>query len=209
MVGIKICGLKRKEDIDAINRYLPEFAGFVFARSRRRIEPGMAKALAVNLDKRIKKVGVFADESIENIAAIADFCGLDVVQVHGDETARYAVRLKSVLPAGTKLWKAIRVKDDAVTDIRSVPGTDGLVLDSFSAEEKGGTGKCFNWFNVREAGKCGIIVLAGGLNHMNVREAIRIVKPSVVDVSSGVETNGHKDVNKIRDFIYTVRGGLY
>lgn len=213
MTKVKICGIRREADVLSVNRHLPEYIGYVFAESRRRITPEHAAELSGLLDRRIKKVGVFVNEEIEKIAEIVNKCSLDAVQLHGDESSdmidELGARLDRMEKARPELWKAVRVKD--AHSLKLVKGfdVDKLVLDTYDEASYGGAGRVFDWSLALEAGKCRDIVLAGGLKADNLVEAIRVLAPAVVDVSSGVETDGWKDERKIRDFIYTARYNTY
>jgi len=207
---VKICGLRRREDIEIVNIHLPDYAGFVFAESKRKVTPELAKELSGMLDKRVKSVGVFVNEKPETVLDISIECDLDVVQLHGDETPAFIKELKKN-KIQSAIWKGIRVQDSR--SIRSIqdynidePNVEAFVLDAFAEGVYGGTGSTFDWKLAREAGKFGRIILAGGLNVHNLREAIAAVRPYAVDVSSGVESCGYKDESKIRDFICTARG---
>jgi len=205
---IKICGVRRVEDIKSVNKYLPEFVGFVFAPSRRQVDIETVKMLSGNLDKRIKKVGVFVNESGQKVAETAGQCGLDVVQIHGDESPEYINSLRGTLacsPKKVEIWKALRVKDNNSLKIMEMYSADAFLLDAYIEGSYGGAGKVFDWSMAASAGKMGKIILAGGLSRSNVREAIRVLRPYSVDVSSGVESDGWKDETKIREFICTVR----
>jgi phosphoribosylanthranilate isomerase len=205
MPKVKICGIRRKDDISFVNKYLPEFIGFIFADSKRKIKPEDAKALLENLDKRIKTVGVFVNEDIKTVVETAEICNLNVVQIHGDEDINYINDLKSELGTKIEIWKAIRVKDEKSLSSFKQFNVNAILLDTYSTDGYGGSGKVFDWHLAAEAGKQGKIVLAGGLNKNNIREAINVVMPYVLDVSSGVETDGFKDEGKIRGFINMVR----
>jgi phosphoribosylanthranilate isomerase len=208
MVKLKICGLRRNIDIEYVNRHLPDYIGFIFAESKRQVEPEQVKLLTGQLDYRIKKVGVFVNAALDKVLHTVDLCGLDVVQIHGDESPEYIYELKSKLK-GTEVWKAIRVKDaDSIKTMKAY-NADAFVLDAYVDGCYGGAGKTFDWSLAIEAKNYGNIVLAGGLNLKNVREATGLVHPFAVDISSGVETDGFKDEEKIKDFIYSVRRNVY
>lgn len=210
MTKVKICGLTRERDIEIVNRHLPDYAGFVFSESRRRIAAGKAAELCAGFDRRIKKAGVFVNEKLSDVLEIAAMCRLDVIQVHGDESPEFISCLKKKLP-GVEVWKAVRVRDaNSITKIRDYfmeqeYFPDAIVLDAYSNKGYGGTGKTFDWKIAKEAAVNCRIILAGGLAPENVKEAVEIVCPYAVDVSSGVETEGYKDEIKIRDFINAVR----
>ncbi|HEX9061747.1 MAG TPA: phosphoribosylanthranilate isomerase, partial [Clostridia bacterium] len=208
MPKIKICGIRRQQDISYVNKYLPEYIGFIFAESKRRVFPDTAAKLVEELDPKIAKVGVFVNESIDTVVSVSNECCLDVVQIHGDETPQYIVELKEKLYTNNpdiKVWKAIRVKDSESLAGMKEYEVDAYVLDSFVEGSYGGSGKTFDWNLAREARSFGKVVLAGGLDSYNAWQAVAKVQPCIIDISSGVETDGYKDENKIREFINTVR----
>ncbi|HHW57626.1 MAG TPA: phosphoribosylanthranilate isomerase [Clostridia bacterium] len=201
MAKIKICGLRRKEDIEYANELKPDYVGFVFSKSKRQVNLEQALYLISLLDKNIKTVGVFVNEPVEEVLKIAKTLNLDVLQFHGEETQEYIDNFKNFT-----VWKAIRIKDRE--DLRKTKEFDvnALLFDTFSKGNYGGTGETFNW-DVLKVFKLSLpIILAGGLNENNVEEAIKVVNPYAVDVSSGVETEGYKDFNKMKSFIEKVRG---
>lgn len=221
MVKIKICGIKREEDVRLINMYLPDYAGFVFAESRRRVTIKQALNLCRRLDKRIRRVGVFVNEPEDVIIEAVKDLSLDVVQLSGDENPDYVRSLderikktrsweKGSVEKRIEIWKAIRVVDKSSLDKMRIYDVDKYLLDSYTKGSFGGSGTTFNWDLIKEELKilnsCKNIIIAGGLNSENVKEAIKILNPYGVDVSSGVETGGVKDEGKIRDFINCVRG---
>ncbi|ADD02682.1 Phosphoribosylanthranilate isomerase [Thermoanaerobacter italicus Ab9] len=201
MVKVKICGLRRKEDIEYANQLKPDYVGFVFAKSKRQVEIEQALYLISLLDKEIKTVGVFVDEPVENVLKIAQTLNLDVLQFHGDETQDYIDNFKNFT-----VWKAIRIKDKEDLEKTKVFRVNSFVFDTLTKNEYGGTGKTFNWEVLKGFELNVPIILAGGLNENNVEEAIKIVNPYAVDVSSGVETEGYKDFKKMKSFIEKVRG---
>jgi phosphoribosylanthranilate isomerase len=208
MIKVKICGLRREIDIEYVNRQKPDYIGFIFAESKRRIEPKEASRISTSLDRRIKKAGVFVNEKFENIVETVGICGLDIVQIHGDETTEFISRLKEEIN-GVEVWKAIRVKDEESIKILETYQADAFLLDAYVEGSYGGAGKSFDWNLASLAKKYGKIILAGGLNLSNITEAVRIVQPFAVDTSSGVETEGFKDEEKIKSFVYSVRRSEY
>jgi len=201
MTQIKICGLTREEDIQAVNRWLPDYAGFVFAASRRRVMPEQACKLKEKLDSRIKAVGVFTSESADNIARLCETGVIDIVQLHGDETEDFLRVLKSKISC--PVIKAVRVQSSEQIQEAQKLSCDMLLLDTYDKKTYGGSGKTFDYSLIPELQKP--FFLAGGLESGNIAGAIREIHPFGVDVSSGVETNGVKDENKIRRVIETVR----
>lgn len=203
MAKIKICGLKRPADIEYVNQARPEYAGFVFAPSRRRVTVEESMLLCRQISPGIRKVGVFVNESRENILQIAGMCGLDVVQLHGDESGEDVTYLRR--HSDLNIWKAVRIKDTASLSDMAKYEVDAFLLDTYVDGSFGGTGKAFDWRIAREAGLMGRVILAGGLHAENVKSAIAIARPYGVDVSSGVETDGLKDEGKIKDFVCRAR----
>jgi phosphoribosylanthranilate isomerase len=207
---IKICGLFRIEDIRYANDVRPDYIGFVFAKSRRRVSAEQARKLREHLDAGITPVGVFVDSGVAEIAALVNGRVIDMVQLHGSETAAYITRLREVCDAG--IIKAVRIGDGI--DGAQLPehaalqkenyGADYLLLDSGA-----GSGKMFDWqMAARIAaghGFAGSFFLAGGINPGNIREAVALC-PFAVDVSSGAETNGTKDREKMTALVAACRG---
>lgn len=202
---IKLCGIRRPEDIAFLNEFRPDYAGFVFAGQKRRVSPEAAADLAQKLKPEIGRVGVFVDEAPEFIASTVQFAGLNVVQLHGDETAREIEALRRLLP-GIEIWKAVRVRDRASIPAALGLGADLLLLDSFSKDEYGGTGKTADFSLIREANLREPFVLAGGLNSDNLESSVRELSPYGVDISSGIETDGVKDRRKIEQIMRILRG---
>lgn len=196
---IKVCGIRRKEDIEIINKYRPEYIGFIFADTRRYVSPEAAGELRRKLRGDIKTVGVFVNAPPETVRKTVKTVGLDVVQLHGDEDGDYITALGNVC----ELWKALRVRGGE--DIPGIDGVSRILLDKYDQNEYGGTGKCFDWTRSGTIKSDKPIVLAGGLTKENVLQGIRLFNPVCVDVSSAVETDGFKDERKIREFIETVR----
>lgn len=202
MTQVKICGIKREIDVEFINKYLPNYAGFVFAGTKRKLSPEIAKSLCRLTDSRIKKVGVFVNEDFENLLNIASLCRLDVIQLHGDETPKYVQNVKN---AGYEVWKAFRIQDSSIFEEIKKYNADKYLLDTYVKDEFGGSGIAFDWSLIKNGEN---IILAGGLTRENVAEAITIAKPYCVDVSSGVEDElGYKDEQKIRKFMEAVNRG--
>jgi len=200
MSKVKICGLSREKDIEAVNRVLPDFIGFVFAPSRRRVDVKTAALLNEMLDPQIGAIGVFVNESIEKVADIYKNGIIDLVQLHGDEDDGYIKRLKSY--CGCPVIKAVGVG----SVLSSLPvESDYLLFDTLS-EQRGGTGKPFAWSTIKDYHGLPFF-LSGGLSTLNVVDSIRLLAPYCVDVSSGVETDGMKDADKIEEFINAVRRG--
>ncbi|MDR0294529.1 MAG: phosphoribosylanthranilate isomerase [Oscillospiraceae bacterium] len=192
MTKVKICGLSRREDIDAVNRALPDYIGFVFAPSRRRVDAETAAALKERLDGRIKTVGVFAGQDIETVAELCRNGVIDWIQLHGGEDGAYIRRLRD--RADVPIIKAVPVTTAAIWP----DGADYALFDG----PRGGGGETFDWTLLQGTDRP--YFLAGGLHAGNVRAALKR-KPYAVDVSGGVETGGVKDAAKIDAFVRLVR----
>lgn len=195
-IKVKICGLTRECDIEYANVLLPDYIGFVFAKSRRQVSPEQACNLKVKLDKKIKAVGVFVDEPIDTVLKIASEGIIDIIQLHGREDEIYIARLKEAVDK--QIIKAYRI--DTEKDISAAKQTkaDMVLLDNGA----GGTGKCFDWNLISELNIP--YFLAGGIDTDNVSQAL-LLEPYAVDVSSGVETDGVKDFDKMKKIIESVR----
>ena len=201
-MDIKICGIRRTEDIEIVNKYKPEYIGFIFAPTRRYVSPEFAAELKSRLADGIKAVGVFVNEDPETVLEIAKTVPLDVIQLHGDEDEEYIKSLGHVYG----IWKAVRLNGGE--EIPEIEGADRILLDKYDANEYGGIGETFDWSAGAEVKGKIPVMLAGGLKRENVSRGIEIFNPAGVDVSSGVETDGIKDEDKIREFIKTVRGQI-
>lgn len=204
MVKVKICGITTPDDARMAVESGADALGFVFYdKSPRNINPAVAAQIIATLPPFIQTVGLFVNEETERINWTADYCGLDVVQLHGDESP------EDCLEVNRRVIKAFRIKDIvSIEPIRKYQ-VSGILLDTWSPDAFGGTGKSFNWEMAAAAGNYGRIILAGGLSPENVAEAIRAVKPYAVDVSSGVEsTPGKKDAAKVKEFIKIAKGKL-
>lgn len=205
MVKIKICGLKTMEDIYMVNRRKPDFAGFVFAGSRRRITPERAVEMKKGLLPEIRSVGVFVNEDPELVVRLAEGGVLDYIQLHGDEDAAYIRQLKA--KTEKPVIKAVRVRSrEDIRQAERLP-CEYLLLDTYKAGEYGGSGEAFCWELIPEIGKP--FFLAGGLCEENIAEALKRCHPWAVDVSSSVETDGRKDAEKVGRFMEAVRASEY
>lgn len=196
---IKVCGITTVEAAKAVEKYGADFIGFLFAPSKRKIAPKDAKNIAKELSPNVKKVGVFVNESIENIIDIATTVGLDYIQLHGDEDANFAKQIPF------PVIKAFSIDQIDLNTVEQYPA-DFFLLDSPGKKYRGGTGETFNWERIKELNiDTEKIILAGGLHAENVQTAIQTVAPRGIDVSSGVETDGKKDPAKIKEFLQRAR----
>ena len=197
MTKVKICGLMNLEDALVAAEAGADALGFVlYPRSPRCVKPAAVQEIVRQLPPYVTTVGVFANIGAKEMLDMMEGCGLDLAQLQGDEPPSVCKRL------GSKAVKAIRVKNRDSLDLMKNYSVRAFVLDTYTEDNFGGTGKRFDWDLAVEAKKYGRIILAGGLNPENVLEAIQKVRPYGVDVSSGVEERiGKKDPEKIRQFI--------
>lgn len=192
---VKICGITTLPAAKVVEKSGADFIGFVFAPSSRSITPEDATNIAKQLSPKLKKVGVFVNESIETIEAIATKVGLDIIQLHGDESEAFAKKLPY------PIIKAFSIDKVKPNQIRSYPA-EYLLIDSPGDNYRGGSGKTFSWELLDELDiPRERLILAGGLSSDNINQAIELVRPYGVDVSSGVETKKQKDHEKIKSFI--------
>lgn len=202
---IKICGITNTEDADIAVRAGADALGFVmYRKSPRWVEPTVARSIIAGLPPFVLAVGVFVNEDAERVRALTDECGFALAQLHGDESAMYCQNL------GRPALKALRLKDRAtllaLAEFRGRANVRGVLIDAFSDQAYGGTGQPVDWTLAQEAARSTPIILAGGLNPANVADAIRMVRPYGVDVSSGVEQSpGKKDPDKVQAFIEAAR----
>ena len=197
MTKIKLCGLSRPCDIETANRLRPEYIGFVFApNSRRCVAPERAAELRALLAPGIQAVGVFVNAPPETVAGLLNRGVIDLAQLHGAEDEAYLSRLRALTDKPVIQAFRIRSEEDCLTARRS--SADYILLDSGA-----GTGKAFDWSLIRELGRP--YFLAGGLGPENAAASVRLLRPYAVDVSSGIETDGKKDQQKMADFVSAVR----
>lgn len=198
---IKICGLFRNQDTEYANIAEPDYIGFVFAESRRKVTPEKALELKKNLNPEIKAVGVFVNQNKSLIAELVRNKIIDIIQLHGSEDNTYISELRE-LTGDTPIIKAVSVKstEDILKSAEYI--SDFILLDN----GKGGTGEKFDWNLIEKNHR---IFLAGGVNPDNISEAIKL-NPYCIDVSSGAETNGLKDKDKMIQLVRAVRnnGGI-
>lgn len=198
MTAVKICGLRRKEDIEAVNKYVPDYIGFVFAPSKRQVTEEKASELKKFLKPGIKTVGVFVNQDID---MITDFCRkgiIDIPQLHGNETEADINYIKKACDVPVIKAVSVQSTEDILRWRHSL--CDILLLDNGA----GGTGESFDWNLIEDINKP--FFIAGGINEKNVLKALA-KKPYGIDVSGGVETDGFKDPAKIKNIIETIRRG--
>lgn len=197
MTKIKFCGLRRDEDILAVNRVLPDFAGFILSpRFERYVPPEILVKLTSGLDKNIKRVGVFVDNPEEDVLKSLKSGVIDIAQLHGNESDEYILQI--MLKSKKPVIKAFRIEcAEDIERARRCPA-DYVLLDAGT-----GTGKRFDWSLISDIGRD--FFLAGGINPENVQEAVKKFQPYAVDVSSGIETDKFKDINKMKALADAVR----
>lgn len=206
-VKLKFCGLRRDEDISYANETKPDYAGFIFAQSKRFVPPEKAVKLKSQLDKSIKTVGVFVNLPIENLGEYAD--AADIFQLHGDEDSEYIKSVRRLFPE-KEIWKAVRLRDVSDIEKAAVLDADKYVLDAFSAEAYGGTGKRIDEDLLYKAKEIlrkinKPFFIAGGIDESNIAETAKKFEPFGIDLSSGIETDGFKDETKMKNIITILR----
>jgi len=196
VVQVKICGICDAEGAASAIEAGADLIGFHFCSSRRRVTPEEAKAIVDALTLRPQIVGVFIDQEEDEVRQIAEFVGLDLLQLHGSETPGF--------DAGRPVMKVLKVKDGEIPDAEGWP--DPIMLDAWSADQRGGTGQSWDWELARPLLSTRRVFIAGGLEPGNVGKVVSGFKPYGVDVSSGVESSVRvKDPDKVRAFVHSVR----
>ena len=214
---VKMCGISKVETIPAVVEAKPDYMGLVFAPSKRQVTVDQAKILVEELhrgyakkygsdtehDKNdtIKTVGVFVNETVDNLVTIANEANLDAVQLHGDEDEAFIQSLKE--RTNVEVWKAVQIRSAADAEKWIDSSADMLLFDAYHKDERGGTGEVFDWSSLDAFERP--FMLAGGIDSTNVARAIRTVRPYGIDTSSGIETNGVKDDEKITAFTKIVK----
>ena len=207
---VKMCGISKVETIPAIVDAKPDYMGLVFAPSKRQVTVEQAKILIEELHKQcinhydikvVKTVGVFVNETLDNLVRIADTANLNAVQLHGDEDEAFIQSLKE--RTNVEVWKAIQIRTAADTEKWIDSSAEMLLFDAYHKDERGGTGEVFDWSSLDAFERP--FMLAGGIDSTNVARAIRTVRPYGIDISSGIETNGMKDDKKITAFTKIVK----
>ena len=201
MPKIKICGLKRPEDIIAVNTALPDYIGFVFAPGRKRtITLDKGESLRSVLSDKIKAVGVFMGNSSEEIITAAGRGIIDLIQLH-EYTPGFVSGLKKYVSIPVITAVSVRSTMDIINADKTMP-SDYLLLDNFKPGITGGTGEFFNWEMIPELSKP--FFLAGGINADNIRSSMKY-GAYCIDISSGAETDGYKDEKKIKELVRIIR----
>ena len=214
---VKMCGISKVETIPAVVEAKPNYMGLVFAPSKRQVTVEQAKTLVEELHKgcakkygsdtepdkndTIKTVGVFVNETVDNLVTIANEANLDAVQLHGDEDETFIQSLKEC--TNVEVWKAVQIRSAADVEEWIDSSADMILFDAYHKDERGGTGEVFDWSSLDEFERP--FMLAGGIDSTNVARAIRTVRPYGIDTSSGIETNGVKDDEKITAFTKIVK----
>lgn len=220
---VKMCGISKVETIPAVVDAKPDYMGLVFAPSKRQVTVDQAKTLVEELHKQyanrynrdaeqysnqtlihqefIKTVGIFVNETLDNLVTIATEVNLDAVQLHGDEDEAFIQSLKE--RTNVEVWKAVQIRSAADAEAWIDSSADMLLFDAYHKDERGGTGEVFDWSSLDEFERP--FMLAGGIDSTNVARAIRTVRPYGIDISSGIETEGVKDDEKIKAFTNIVR----
>ena len=220
---VKMCGISKIETIPAVIEANPDYMGLVFAPSKRQVTVDQAKSLVKELHKQygnrysrdseqysnqtlihqefIKTVGIFVNETLDNLVTIATEVNLDAVQLHGDEDEAFIQSLKE--RTNVEVWKAVQIRSAADAEAWIDSSADMLLFDAYHKDERGGTGEVFDWSSLDEFERP--FMLAGGIDSTNVARAIRTVRPYGIDISSGIETEGVKDDEKIKAFTNIVR----
>ena len=197
---IKFCGIRRIEDVRAVNETRPDLAGFILVKGRKRyISPDKVCELKRSLDPSIKAVGVFVDEDIDEVRRLLSEGIIDIAQLHGNESDEYIKELKD--STGAVVIKAVGIRN--ADDVKKAEGSpaDLVIVDS----PGGGTGSTFDWDLLQKIERP--YILAGGINADNITEAVARLHPYGIDVSSGIETDGFKDEDKMKAFMALIKKG--
>ena len=199
MPKIKICGIRRFEDIEMVNKYLPDYVGFVFAESKRKVTHDTAYQLKDKLNPNILSVGVFVDAPQDEILGLYNGGAIEIAQLHGGENEEYITDLKEKTDNELKIIKAIEISKGTELNEYDNSKADYLLLDSGK-----GSGKTFDWKLIKKEIKKDFF-LAGGLSSSNILEAIEQFSPYAVDLSSALESDGFKDENKIKEIMELIK----
>jgi len=200
--GVKICGITSLEDAEVAIIAGADAIGFIFyPGSPRYVTPDRAREISGKLPERICRVGVFVDHDAEEVRRIVQFCGLDLIQLHGNESPDYCSAFSPSV-----LIKAVSIqKEEDLAFLKNYP-VRAILVDAHDPVRRGGTGKTCDWNLARKAGENHRLILSGGLNPQNIFSAIEAVRPLAVDIGSGVESRpGKKDPEKIKELMAAVR----
>lgn len=203
MIRVKICGITNLEDALLVTEMGADALGFIFAESPRQITPAKAKAIIRILPPLVKTIGVFVNEEPAKIKEIKSVCGLDLIQLHGEESPKIC---RDLMPHAIK---AFRIQNE--WDIEKIKRYQGVVrailLDTFLKGKAGGTGQTFDWPLAVKAKETGLpIILSGGLGPENIQEAIKAVDPYAVDINSGIEKRpGKKDPVLMKNLMENIK----
>ncbi|MGN1403004.1 MAG: phosphoribosylanthranilate isomerase [Ruminococcus sp.] len=202
---LKFCGIRRKEDVIYCNVLQPDYMGMILSPGyRRSVTTAAAAALAKEKHTFIAAVGVFVNASAEEIARVLRTVPLDVIQLHGTENAGMIAKLREM--TGLPIWKAVRVQSEKEIRQAERLGADQLVLEGHVPGQVGGTGQTANWELIAKAAPQMPYFLAGGLKPENIQDAVETLHPAGIDLSSGIETDGVKDYEKMKEIVKIVRG---
>jgi phosphoribosylanthranilate isomerase len=204
MVFTKVCGITNPGDARVAADAGADAIGLIFAESPRRMDAEEARRVSIALPNDIVKVGVFVDATPEEVLVTAREVGLDLAQLHGDETPETVAAIRG---AGLPVMKALRVRNAGALDALETYEADLFLLDAWSARARGGTGETFDWGLAKSVKGRDNIVVSGGLTPENVREAIEFFEPYGVDASSSLEERpGKKSGEKVRRFVRAAKG---
>jgi len=201
-VEIKICGITNISDARSVADCGADALGFIFyLQSQRYVKPVKAKEIIQKLPCEIGKVGVFVNQEVEEVKEILQFCGLDLIQLHGDEPPEYCAQF----PVSSLIKAVSCPTEEEVLELRSYP-VAAILMDARDEEHYGGTGKIPDWKLAIRLKEMHPLILAGGLNKENIRQAVETVGPQAVDINSGAEISpGKKDPRKVKEIIRMVR----
>lgn len=202
---IKFCGIRRLEDVAAVNLCQPDYMGMILSGGfRRSISQKQAQRLVQEKSDAIAAVGVFVNESSETICRMAEQLHLQVIQLHGNESAEQIQTLQQ--KTGLPVWKALRIGTLEELEAARTNPADCLILEGKTGAGIGGTGVCADWELLARHSWNRSFFLAGGLQPENVLEAIATVSPTGVDFSSGIEEDGVKSLRRMKQLMTLIRG---
>ena len=203
MTLVKVCGITNAEDARVAAEAGADAVGLIFAESPRRVNVDEARRISLGLPENVMRVGVFVDEEPDEILRISREVGLDIAQLHGEETPEDVTAIRQ---DGVKVMKALRVRDAGSLEALDRYEADLILLDAYSERARGGTGQRFDWKAAKSSTGRDNIVISGGLGPENVREAIEFFEPYGVDASSSLEDGpGRKNGERVRRFVLAAR----